>query len=322
MAVGAASVMSPASLFVTAASRSARRVVASSSASSSSTAASSSFCGGGYSARAVAQLGGNVATPIRSGGGAWVCRSHRVASSPSFSSCSSSAGRRAFLRGVAARAAESPLTSDIDIGEDSYPRLPPSVHSLHGDLAILQGVGGDVQPGTLLKLGTSGVTGILLSHREPKSFALLYTSGAGEGGAPAVGATHGTAAAQLAAGDAVEVVRSTADKSTSKKNKVPANNRFRMPGEADVKGRWLGALGQPLDGGDAPGGRDRDVTRGEGSELLREPPSVEDRKPITTPLITGKDERHRSFSPENLAVVVNRVRRLSPLVSTLTMNRS
>ena len=26
---------------------------------------------------------------------------------------------------------------------------------------------------------------------------------------------------------------------------------------------------------------------GEGSELLREPPSVEDRKPITTPLITG-----------------------------------
>ena len=59
--------------------------------------------------------------------------------------------------------------------------------------------GGDVQPGTLLKLGTSGVTGILLSHREPKSFALLYANDAGKGGAPAVGA-----AAAAAAGDAVE----------------------------------------------------------------------------------------------------------------------
>ena len=78
-------------------------------------------------------------------------------------------------------------------------------------------------------------------------------------------------------------MRSTADKS----KKEQPTNRFRMPGEKDVEGRWLGALGAPLDGGDAPGGADRDVSAGEGSELLREPPSVEDRKPITTPLITG-----------------------------------
>ena len=136
------------------------------------------------------------------------------------------------------------LVSDIDIGEDLNPRVPPSVHSCQGQLAILQGLGGDVHPGTLLKLGTSGVTAILLAHREPKSFALLYTNGAGEGGAPAVGGSG-----NLTAGDAVEVIKSTADRSKKEK----PNNTFRMPGDEDVRGRWLGALGQPLDGGAVPG---------------------------------------------------------------------
>jgi hypothetical protein len=131
--------MGPASLFVTAASRATRRVVS----SHSSTAASCS----GYRARVV-QNGGSILAPLRSG------NEYRAASSASRS-------RRSFRGGVAAHAteAEEASVSDIDIGEDNYPRVPPSVHSLQGNLAILQGVGGDVQPGTLLKLGTSGVTG-------------------------------------------------------------------------------------------------------------------------------------------------------------------
>ena len=68
-----------------------------------------------------------------------------------------------------------------------------------------------------------------------------------------------------------------------------------MPPERDVIGRRIGPLGEPLDGGSVPGeggpnGPFRDAAKksdASGSELFREPPSVEDRKPINTPLVTG-----------------------------------
>ena len=62
-----------------------------------------------------------------------------------------------------------------------------------------------------------------------------------------------------------------------------------MPSDDDLRGRWIGALGQPMDGGDAPGGGDRDLACGEDLDgaIIRDPPGVEDRKPITTPLVTG-----------------------------------
>lgn len=286
MVVGAVSVMGPASVFVAAARRTARRSHAAAVAATRPCAQPPSS---GYRARVVpapscgtgsahvSGVGGvSGVTPIRSG----------------HASASRHAGRRSSFRGYVAAHAEAPPSassqvSDIDVGDDDdvQPNDPPSVVRTEGNLAILHGLGGDVKPGTLLKLGDEGdVTAILLSHREPKSFALLYTNGAGPGGAPAVGSSG---AETLAPGGAVEVIRSTHDKSKKGDDKEEPNNTFRMPGDDDVEGRWLGALGQPLDGGDAPGGGNRNVRVGGGSELLREPPSVEDRKPITTPLITG-----------------------------------
>ena len=59
--------------------------------------------------------------------------------------------------------------SDIDIGEDANPKLPPAVSSLvDGSLVVLEGVGGDVAPGTIVHLGADGAKAVLLSHREPK----------------------------------------------------------------------------------------------------------------------------------------------------------
>tara|TARA_B110000977_G_scaffold195888_1_gene275184 strand:- start:5262 stop:5753 length:492 start_codon:yes stop_codon:yes gene_type:complete len=69
-------------------------------------------------------------------------------------------------------AAQKPSSSD----EDEYKWAPrdPKVHSLEGSLVILEGVGGDVKPGTLFDIGENGTTAVLLSHREPKTFALMF----------------------------------------------------------------------------------------------------------------------------------------------------
>ena len=129
--------------------------------------------------------------------------------------------------------------------------------------------------GTLLDIGEKGATGVLLSHREPKSFALLYVGG--DGATPGAPRLASDESPGTKPGDVV-VVREKA--------------RFHMPPESDVVNRRIGPLGEPLDGGSVPGeadGKFRDAASGTGagSELFREPPSVEDRKPITTPLVTG-----------------------------------
>ena len=168
------------------------------------------------------------------------------------------------------RAVADPAVPEPPSAPEDAPRAGV-VRAVEGSLAVLEGIGGDVKPGTLLDIGDGGVTAVLLSHREPKSFALTYSG--------CDGATRGaprlTAAAR--AGD-VATVRD--------------DGRFHMPPERDVIGRRIGPLGEPLDGGSVPGERggafrDASRARGAGAELFREPPSVEDRKPITTPLVTG-----------------------------------
>ena len=54
-----------------------------------------------------------------------------------------------------------------------------AVHSVEGSLAILEGISGDVKPGTLLDVGGAGATAVLLAHREPKTFALVYSGADG-----------------------------------------------------------------------------------------------------------------------------------------------
>jgi F-type H+-transporting ATPase subunit alpha len=179
------------------------------------------------------------------------------------------------VRAVADPAVPEPSEAETRAeADEDETRRAGVVHSVEGSLAILEGIGGDIKPGTLLDIGDAGATGVLLSHREPKSFALLYVGGDGETpGAPRLASDESI----TKPGDAV-VVRQGA--------------RFHMPPESDVVNRRIGPLGEPLDGGSVPGeadGKFRDAASktGSGSELFREPPSVEDRKPITTPLVTG-----------------------------------
>ena len=161
--------------------------------------------------------------------------------------------------------------------DDAAPRAG-AVHSVEGSLAILEGISGDVKPGTLLDVGGAGATAVLLAHREPKTFALVY-SGA-DGATPGAPRLEDAASSNVKPGDAVRVRKGMC---------------FHMPPERDVIGRRIGPLGEPLDGGSVPGeggpnGPFRDAAKkndASGSELFREPPSVEDRKPINTPLVTG-----------------------------------
>ena len=253
MVAGAASAMSPASLLSAAARRSARH------------ASSSAF--------AVSRAATHRPVPAACAGGIPAVARRPLVAAARPTSVPTPNPHRA-LRGVAAQAivdatADDQIDADATADVDAT-RAPAQVHSLEGHLAILTGVAGDVKPGTLLKLGANGATGILLAHREPKTFALMYSLGGDPSGSGAPGL--GAGAASVSPGDAVSVMEKSS---------------FRLPSDADVVGRRVGALGQPLDGGDAPGGADRDVSSGAGSEMMREPPTVENRKPITTPLVTG-----------------------------------
>ena len=203
-----------------------------------------------------------------------VCRARALAHPSSHASARGLHVSR--VRAVADPAVPEPSEAETraEADEDGATRAGV-VHSVEGSLAILEGIGGDVKPGTLLDIGEKSATGVLLSHREPKSFALLYVGG--DGATPGAPRLASDESPGTKPGDVV-VVRKKA--------------RFHMPPESDVVNRRIGPLGEPLDGGSVPGeadGKFRDAASetGAGSELFREPPSVEDRKPITTPLVTG-----------------------------------
>ena len=272
---GVSHAMSPASVFASTARRSARRLTA------AAHLAHRPSAGAAYATRAA-------------GIHPSVCAARALASS-------APPGRaRAFPRGLhvsRVRAVADPAVPEPpsnveppaaaaaadDDNADAAPRAG-AVHSVEGSLAILEGIGGDVKPGTLLDVGGAGATAVLLAHREPKTFALVY-SGA-DGATPGAPRLEDAASSNVRPGDAV---------------RVRAGSCFHMPPERDVIGRRIGPLGEPLDGGSVPGeggptGPFRDAARksdasdasdANGSELFREPPSVEDRKPINTPLVTG-----------------------------------
>ena len=278
---GVSHAMSPASVFASTARRSARRLTA------AAHLAHRPSAGAAYATRAA-------------GIHPSVCAARALASS-------APPGRaRAFPRGLhvsRVRAVADPAVPEPpskaeddeaaaaadDDADDAAPRAGV-VHSVEGSLMILEGIGGDVKPGTLLDVGQGGATAVLLAHREPKTFALVYSGADGATkGAPRL---EDAASLNVKPGDAVRV----------RKGSV-----FHMPPERDVIGRRIGPLGEPLDGGSVPGEgpgptgpfrdaakkqksdplSDADASSLNGSELFREPPSVEDRKPINTPLVTG-----------------------------------
>ena len=275
---GVSHAMSPASVFASTARRSARRLTA------AAHLAHRPSAGAAYATRAA-------------GIHPSVCAARALASS-------APPGRaRAFPRGLhvsRVRAVADPAVPEPpskaehdeaaaaadDDADDAAPRAGV-VHSVEGSLMILEGIGGDVKPGTLLDVGQGGATAVLLAHREPKTFALVYSGADGATkGAPRL---EDAASLNVKPGDAVRV----------RKGSV-----FHMPPERDVIGRRIGPLGEPLDGGSVPGEggltgpfRDAGGKKSDplsdaseslnGSELFREPPSVEDRKPINTPLVTG-----------------------------------
>ena len=267
---GVSHAMSPASVFASTARRSARRLTA------AAHLAHRPSAGAAYATRAA-------------GIHPSVCAARALASS-------APPGRaRAFPRGLhvsRVRAVADPAVPEppskaeppgaAAADDDAAPRAGV-VHSVEGSLAILEGIGGDVKPGTLLDVGGAGATAVLLAHREPKTFALVYSGADGATkGAPRL---EDAASSNVKPGDAVHVRRGSC---------------FHMPPERDVIGRRIGPLGEPLDGGSVPGeggptGPFRDAAKKSdasdaslnGSELFREPPSVEDRKPINTPLVTG-----------------------------------
>ena len=199
-------------------------------------------------------------------------------------------------RAVGVDASASPELDELDgpsdaDADDAAPRAAaPAVHSLENDLAVLEGVGASVPPGTLLAVGAAAAAdgvanAVLLAHREPKTFALAFHVAAD--GSKLPGFEPGESASDssvFAPGAPVEVL-----------SRLP---RFAMPADDEVVGRRIGALGAPIDdrgpltkgssSGPFSGEESNNNTPGGGgSELFREPPSVEDRKPITTPLITG-----------------------------------
>jgi hypothetical protein len=155
---GVSHAMSPASVFASTARRSARRLTA------AAHLAHRPSAGAAYATRAA-------------GIHPSVCAARALASS-------AGPGRaRAFPRGLhvsRVRAVADPAVPEppskaeppaaaAAADDDAAPRAGV-VHSVEGSLAILEGIGGDVKPGTLLDVGGAGATAVLLAHREPKTF--------------------------------------------------------------------------------------------------------------------------------------------------------
>ena len=128
-----------------------------------------------------------------------------------------------------------------------------------GGVAVLEGMRSAAPCGATVTFGgDGGRRGTLLAHREPKSFALMFEE-------------DGMGRKRVCA-DA-EVVGSVGEASKTE---------FAYgPSAAWARGRTVNAFGECASG-------ERMVSRtADSSKMMREPPTVEDRKPITTPLVTG-----------------------------------
>ena len=144
-----------------------------------------------------------------------------------------------------------------------------------GGLLVLEGLRSSVQLGSVLRFPGLQAKAILLSHREPKSFAMLATK---------LGAVHvpdSDNVAEIKVGDALEVEK------MDEENKKSKSKAFQIPPEKDLRGRIVSALGAPTSASGFQSISEAYLSEQSGENLVADPPPVDARKPITTPLITG-----------------------------------
>jgi F0F1-type ATP synthase alpha subunit len=129
-----------------------------------------------------------------------------------------------------------------------------------GGVAVLEGMRSAAPPGSVLTFVESGSKGLLLSHREPKSFALMFETDEATGR---------------------RRVRRDADAVRGETAEASKTEFLCGPSAKSTEGKIVDAFGEMVTGEAMVSGTE------DSSTLIREPPSVEDRKPITTPLVTG-----------------------------------
>lgn len=127
-----------------------------------------------------------------------------------------------------------------------------------GGVAVLEGMRSAAPPGATVTFGEGGRRGVLLAHREPKTFALMFEEEA-------------NGRKKVDAGDGV---LGTVGEASKMEFACGPSARW-------AAGRTVNAFGECLKGERMVTGTD------DSSRMMREPPTVEDRKPITTPLVTG-----------------------------------
>ena len=186
----------------------------------------------------------------------------RCASSSSSSSSSASVPGvvgRAMPRDVLARAA-SPTVEDVE-NEDARLNFSGALSATDaGGVCVLEGMRSAAPAGAILTF-ESGTRAVLLSHREPKTFGLMYdVDSSGR-----------------------KVIRDAANAVAPGERCEASKVEFMLgPSAGSTLGKVVDALGEIV------GSNVAMVTgTADSSRIMREPPSVEDRKPITTPLVTG-----------------------------------
>jgi F0F1-type ATP synthase alpha subunit len=182
----------------------------------------------------------------------------RRASSSSSSSVPGVVGR-AMPRDVLARAAS--LTVEDVENEDARLNFSGALSATDaGGVCVLEGMRSAAPAGAILTF-ESGTRAVLLSHREPKTFGLMYdVDSSGR-----------------------KVIRDAANAVAPGERCEASKVEFMLgPSAGSTLGKVVDALGEIV-------GSNVAMVTGtvDSSRIMREPPSVEDRKPITTPLVTG-----------------------------------
>jgi F0F1-type ATP synthase alpha subunit len=170
-----------------------------------------------------------------------------------------------------------------------------------GGLLVIEGLRSSVRLGSTLAFPGTKATAVLLGHREPKSFAMMATK---------IGSVHVPDLDNVAMikvddfcevariGDDVNDVNDDEDDVDAKppptiKTSSPTTTTtrktimFQIPPEKDLRGKIVSALGAPVSIEGFKSISDEYMTKYTGEELIRDPPPVDARKPITTPLLTG-----------------------------------
>ena len=158
-----------------------------------------------------------------------------------------------------ARSSAAPGADDVEEEDRMKNFSGTCARAERGGVVALEGMRSAAPPGAVLRFADGAGRAVLLSHREPKTFALMFDGG--EGGE------------RRSVGDGARAVGKRAE--ASKTEFVWG------PSARATRGKIVDALGEARDGSAMVTGTE------DSSKMMREPPSVEDRKPITTPLVTG-----------------------------------